>query len=55
MKPRAAGDEHVDAAVVVVVGLKDVQPAHQSLQSRLPRSAGEVAVSVVVKVLQLDH
>ena len=53
VQPRAAGNEDVDAAVVVVVGLEHVQAADDPGETRFLRPPRETAVAVVVEVLDL--
>ena len=54
--PAAAENEDVRAAVVVVVGLNDVEAAHLIGKVGLPGAIGEGAVAVVVeKVQRLAH
>ena len=52
-QPGAAQDENVQVAVVVVVGVDQVEPAGQPDQARLLRALGEGPVPVVVEEPEL--
>ena len=53
LEPCAAQHEHVDMAVVVVIGLHHVQSAHFADQPRFRRPFGERAVAIVAEEAKL--
>src|SRR5947209_16920480 len=48
--PATPQNQDIDAAIVVVVSLRDIQPAELIRQSRLDTLVDETAVAVVVEV-----
>ena len=48
-EPPATQNEHVEVAVVVVVGVLHVEPAEESAQTRLRGAIGEASVGIVVE------
>src|SRR5439155_5016514 len=53
VQPRAAWNQYVDAAVVVVIDLDHIQTADNAFQAGLFRHAGKATVAVVVEVVEL--
>ena len=53
MEPGATQHQDIDAAIVVVVGLHDIESADDALQSGPLGHPGKCPVAVVVEVLEL--
>ena len=51
-EPTAAQHKHIDKAVIVVVGLIDIEATDDTSQTGFARIFGETAVALVVEIAQ---